>query len=357
LPLDGRLMGRPRKVPAVLVEATIRRNAKLAALPSDTARLGFFYVVLGDAKLSEPVPGQFASREVFREVAGRWARYLDDYVKVGVLEIAPRLCDRCKAAWSSMPPRSGAVVVHDWHQHQYDPRKVERQREYEDRQRASGAAVSDGVSDGVSDAQSDAEPGVSDAVSDGVSDAIPTVSSRAGARDRARRTLNVERRENESGSPDVEYRADAQGTRKVNGFATVGDVAAKLAAQSDDWTQALTLAERDEWARFGPEWDAFRVAWLARGFRHPPAGSADDDPDDPSPSQRALLHSILDAWPSELPRWITEAPKRLAAAGVVALVIERWHGKRDEGTERAAAQENARTTRDFFAGVETEAHP
>lgn len=201
-------MGRPRKVPAVLVEATVKRNAKLAGLPSDAARLGYFYVVLGDAKLSEPVPGQFASRAVFRDVAGRWARYLDDYIAAGLLEVAPRLCPRCKAQWSAMPPKAGVLVVHDWHEHQYDPRKLERQREYEDRQRAGEDAAAGGVSDGVSDAHSD---GVSDANPTG----FPTPDSRAGARGGGRRGApNVERGTTNGISPEenpgARERADVQ---------------------------------------------------------------------------------------------------------------------------------------------------
>lgn len=184
-------MGRPRKPPAILVEATVRRNAKLAGLPGDTARLGFFYVVLAEAKLADP-PGMFASREHFRELAGRFARYVDDYLRVGVLEPASKLCKKCAERWSSMPPKRGALVVHDWHDHQYDPRKVERQREYEDRQREAAAdTISDGISDAVSDAQSD---GVSDGISDAVEPEFPTPDSRAPARDRARRTSNIEQR-------------------------------------------------------------------------------------------------------------------------------------------------------------------
>jgi hypothetical protein len=142
-------------------------------------------------------------------------------------------------------------------------------------------------------------------------------------------------------------------TRQVKGFSRVGDVATDLAEQSADWTQALTVAERDEWSSFGPQWDAFRTVWLARGFRHPPSGSDGDDPDAPNPSQRALLWSVLDAWPNELARWIAESPKRLSASQVVAHVIERWHGKRDEGSARAVAQEVADTDRDRWLGVKT----
>jgi len=186
-------MARPRKTPAFLVEATVRRNAKLALLPSDGARLGFFYVVLAESKVADP-PGQFASREHFREVAGRFARYIDNYLAVGVLEVAPRLCAKCAPKWSSMPPRRGALVVHDWHDHQYDPRRLERQQAYDERQRG---VDNDDVSDDVSDAQSD---GVSDGVSDEVSDAISHARVAAARRDRVGAgASNVERR-TESGS-------------------------------------------------------------------------------------------------------------------------------------------------------------
>lgn len=155
-------MARPRKAPAFLVEATVRRNQKLIDLGNDEARLGFFYVVLGEAKLLDP-PGQFGSRDHFRELAGRFAPYTEDYIRVGILESGAKLCRRCADKWAAMPPKRQALVVHDWHEHQYDPRKVERQREYEERQReaaeAEAAGVSDGVSDAISDGVSDAKPG------------------------------------------------------------------------------------------------------------------------------------------------------------------------------------------------------
>lgn len=185
-------MARPRKPPAILVTATVRKSSKLAGLPSDTARLGFFYVVLAEAKLADP-PGSFASAEHFRELAGRFGRYLPDYVKAGILEVAPRLCPKCQEKWSTMPPRKGAHVVHDWHDHQYDPRKLERQQAYDEQQRlALEEPDEDDGEPGVSDAVSDEKPAVSDAVSDvisdakpGVSDAISDADSRAIARDRA----------------------------------------------------------------------------------------------------------------------------------------------------------------------------
>jgi hypothetical protein len=138
----------------------------------------------------------------------------------------------------------------------------------------------------------------------------------------------------ESGSPDVDpLTPSAQETRKpksVNGFATPGDV---------DWRTAMTPTERDAWAGFGSEWSAFRDAWLGRGLRRPPHGNAEDDPDAANPSQRALLYSILDARPSDLPRWVSEAPKRASASQVIAYCVERWHAERDEATRRADEQE------------------
>lgn len=290
-------MARPRKVPAVLVDATVRENGKLAALPSDTARLGYFYVCLGAAKLLKPIPDQFASRSHFREVAGRFARYVDDYLRVGLLEEAPKLCDRCKARWLSTPPTKGMLVTHDWHEHQYDPAKLERQRAYEDRQR-------DGHSDPVSDVVSDAQ---SDVVSDPVSDAIPTPISRTrDARSRGeRRTLNVE--EGESQAPKS-VTARASGQPSKNGA-----------------EPRLTKAQFQAWATFEPKWEPFKAAWLARGFLHPPAGSPDDD----DTSQRGLLFQVLDAWPTAIARWVQEAPGKTPRE-VIDHVLERWHEKREE---------------------------
>jgi hypothetical protein len=262
-------MGRPRKPPAFLVEATVSDNQKLADLGNDKARLGFFYIVLAKAKTAEPIPGQFSSRELFRERAGRFARYLDDYIRVGILEVAPGLCQRCRDRWASMPPKRSTLVVHDWHEHQYDPWKVERQREYEDRLRSDAAAeeerrraAEEAAQGGVSDAISDAKltefptrypvgnPRVSDAVSDGVSDADSRAPAGGGARDRGRgrtqpRPLNVERRTfsdesttSPSGAPpshatdpepELPFVIDGgRAAEKKNGMERTGDVLTRL---------------------------------------------------------------------------------------------------------------------------------
>lgn len=235
-------MGRPRKPPAYLVEATVRTSAKLAELSCDTARVGVFYVVWGEGKLSVPYPGLFNSQAHLRELAGRFEPYVDEWIRVGLLEVAPRLCQRCRLHWESMPPRAGALVVHDWHEHQYDPRKVERQREYEERQRQTG--VSDAVSDGVSDANPTP---------------FPTPDSRARGR---RRAVNVERRtengisphgeiESPRDSPATPERADIQvllegGYRRVTAKqrAVLDEIADRHRRKGDDgsWFAVKTIA-------------------------------------------------------------------------------------------------------------------
>jgi len=120
-------MPTPRRDPYVAVDATIRKNAKLAALPSDSARLGWIYVGLGEAKLQRPA-GRFASRAHWEEVAGRFGKYLRDYLAVCLIEEAPRLCDRCRQAWGQLP--AGTLVVHDWRRHQSDPGAADRAAAY-----------------------------------------------------------------------------------------------------------------------------------------------------------------------------------------------------------------------------------
>ncbi len=137
-------MPRPRRDPYVPMDATIRRNAKLAALPSDTARLGWLYVGLGDAKLQRP-SGCFRSRCHWDEVAGRFARFRRDYLAAGLLEQAPDLCPRCAEAWPGVA--AGTLVVHDWKRHNTDPGAAERAEEWRsmhpdpDRSNGDGTAI------------------------------------------------------------------------------------------------------------------------------------------------------------------------------------------------------------------------
>ena len=100
--------------PQVLVSARIADHEKLIHLPSDAARWGWI-VVLGRAKLRRPA-GVFPSRSVLAHDLGRYARFVDDYLRVGLLE-----------------DHDGAMVVHDWSKHQerrVDPTAAERQRRH-----------------------------------------------------------------------------------------------------------------------------------------------------------------------------------------------------------------------------------
>ncbi len=109
---------KPRRKPHVMVEYDVSENAKMADLPSDAARLGYFYAVLGRAKVQRPA-GQFRSRQLWREVAGRFGNYLAAYLSTGLVEEAPALCPKCKKHWPGIADK--ALVVHDWHDHQSDP--------------------------------------------------------------------------------------------------------------------------------------------------------------------------------------------------------------------------------------------
>ena len=120
--------------------------------------------------------------------------------------------------------------------------------------------------------------------------------------------------------------APAASSRRGTGFQRVGDVAGRI-----DWGQALTATQRDEWSDFGDEWRDVKAAWLARGLKHPPAGSADDDGE--ANSQRHILFEILDSRPTDLPRWIREAPRDRSAAGVVAHCLTRWREIRAKAAE------------------------
>lgn len=103
--------------PWVAVDATIRKNRKMTDLPSDTARWGWI-AVLGEAKLQRPA-GWFASRCHAQEALGRFGRYLEDYVDVGLLEPASHLCPACRGHFPELP--KDALLVHDWWRHQRDP--------------------------------------------------------------------------------------------------------------------------------------------------------------------------------------------------------------------------------------------
>lgn len=74
------------------------------------------------------------------------------------------------------------------------------------------------------------------------------------------------------------------------------------------------------------EWEPFRESWTGRGFRLPPYGKPTDDN-----SQRALLWRIAEARPTDLGRWVAEAPPScVAPREVIDYVLAKWR-------QRAAA--------------------
>ena len=91
-----------------------------------------------------------------------------------------------------------------------------------------------------------------------------------------------------------------------------------------------TPMDKDEWASYGPEWDPFRAAWMARGFRLPP-----------TPAQRAVLwgegesNGVIQGWPLAAGRWVEEAPPGANAARVVQHVLNQYHLARDEAARNA----------------------
>lgn len=96
-------------------------------------------------------------------------------------------------------------------------------------------------------------------------------------------------------------------------------------ARANGAEPTLSKTEHDAWRLFGPEWDAFRSAWIGRGLRLPPSG----DPDGDDTSQRGMLWQVLDARPTDLVRWVREARGRTSHE-VVAHVLDRWHEVRVE---------------------------
>lgn len=93
----------------ITVDVDLWKHPKMAALPSDSARWGWL-VALSEAK-QQRKPGTFAGAAHFKEVVGRYGRWLPDYIR-------HRLMDEA----------GGVLVIHDWKKHQWSVTKT-RQRE------------------------------------------------------------------------------------------------------------------------------------------------------------------------------------------------------------------------------------
>lgn len=109
-------MSASERDPHVLVSARASEHPKIIDLPSDKARWGWL-VMLGKAKLQRP-DGRFASLRVLDSVLGEYRRYIDDYLKGGILENVGHLCDECARWLPQIDRRPGEIVVHDWDKNQ-----------------------------------------------------------------------------------------------------------------------------------------------------------------------------------------------------------------------------------------------
>jgi hypothetical protein len=89
----------------ITVDVGLWKHPKMASLPNDTARYGWI-VTLSEAKTQHP-PGTFASVGHYKEVMGRFGRYLPDYLRAGLMESAA----------------GATLVIHDWKKHQWTVQK------------------------------------------------------------------------------------------------------------------------------------------------------------------------------------------------------------------------------------------
>lgn len=138
----------PRE-PWFKVKIGIRRSAKMAALQTDSARLGYVYL-LAEAKVQRRM-GVFENRAHFAEVLGRFGRFLPQYLDVGVIHEAPLTsCPDC--ARRHPDARQGDLVVHDYLREQRDPTAADRMEALRDRHGdadVTPASVTNGVTRAV----------------------------------------------------------------------------------------------------------------------------------------------------------------------------------------------------------------
>lgn len=76
------------------------------------------------------------------------------------------------------------------------------------------------------------------------------------------------------------------------------------------------------------EWEPFLAAWFERGFRYPPSGREDQPK-----TQRAVLWSIVSAFPTKAPAWCRAAPAGADPFHVVQYIAAQWRRE----TEGSAA--------------------
>ena len=227
------------------VDVDIYKHPKLAGLPSDSARYGWIVTLL-EAK-AQRHPGTFASDRHYREVVGRFGKFLPDYLAAQLLDLN----------------EDGSLAVHGWTQHEG---RV-RQAKHRDK------------------------------------DVTPALPER---------------------DKDVTY-SKSKSESKSEEKATKAVAVAKPRASDPRNEPRLTEAQLRSWDSFGPAWRAFKEAWLGRGLLFAPFGSPDGD----DTSQRGLLFQVMDNRPTDIVRWVKEAPLP-SAREVITYILEQWHEIREE---------------------------
>lgn len=317
----------PTRVPWIRVDVDLDQSDKVGALAGGDARWGWVRTLLR-AKTQRRM-GIFGSRRHLAELLGAEGKHVPAFVRVGLAHevpadpTAPWGCDspddpeRCRRWYPDAKP--GEVVIHDFRKEQRDPTAADRK-----------AAERSGMSrDGHGDvtamsrrSHGQTGPDVTAKSRDGHGDV--TTDSRARGETV---TMTVTRDVLEVPlNPEPPARARARGTPPTSG--------------GNGSPVRLTAEQRAAWRDFGPEWDGFREAWTARGFRLPPTGGADED-DGPEQSQRRMLATVVDGWPGSVGAWVREAPPGAPAHAVVGHVLQRYREAIADRQARADADEVA----------------
>lgn len=197
----------------ITLDVGLVEHPKLVGLPSHAARWGWITVLV--AAKRQRIPGTFADRRHAATVVGEYRRFLDAYVRAGLLDES-----------------EDGLTVHDWQAYQRDPTGADRTARWRDKQRH--------------------EP-----VTPPVTPPSPVTPE--GRRDRRARYTDTD--------------SDIDRDRKK--VTTTSNPVRRNGAGMPD--VRLTAEQLAAWSGFGHVWDDFKRAWLGRGFLWPPAGEPDDD--------------------------------------------------------------------------------
>lgn len=118
-------------------------SEKLAELPDDSARWGYIRLLL--AAKTQRRMGVFVNRALVEDVLGRHGAYLDAWLGVGLIHIAPALCEGCAGRHAQDQLRGGEVVVHDYLREQRDPTMPDRVDTFRKLQAAVEALAAAGI--------------------------------------------------------------------------------------------------------------------------------------------------------------------------------------------------------------------